>query len=103
MAKRRKGTKKKKEETPGEAWSRRQFNLALVNTGITLVATGTSAYFASKPTPPVQVIVQGPPQPVQVARAITMPLEASAYLTVTLEDAVLTHGTVSVQPGPTSS
>jgi hypothetical protein len=62
-------------------------------------------YVALKPSKPAQVIVQPvvTHPPVQVARAITMPLESSAYLTLTVEDVVLTHGTVTVEPGPTSS
>jgi hypothetical protein len=66
------------EEARAEKISRRRW---LVTTGISIVALTDSIYGRLKPA---QVIVlqapPPPPAPVQVARSITMPLEAGTYV-----------------------
>jgi hypothetical protein len=81
---------KRKKKNAADVWSRRQFTLALVNTGMSVAALGAS--LSNKPVivqvaaPPVQVL----PQPV-VARAITTLLAGGGYITVNVHDAVLSH------------
>ena len=101
MAKKRKRKKKATKGNPSESavWSRRSF---IVATSLGVAGLGLKVYGTLSPAPPVQVIVM-PPAPVQVAQAVTIPLEAGAYLTVAVSDATLTHeGAADAPPGATS-
>jgi hypothetical protein len=60
-------------EGPAGGIGRRQW---LISTGIGLVGVGFTAYGVLRPAPPVQVIVQVPPQPAPA----TIPIESGAYV-----------------------
>jgi hypothetical protein len=78
----------KKKGTPSEMWSRRQFNLGLVNTGIAATALGVSVCNTLKPAQTATIPIESGAYVANLAGIVTMTLSATGDLSVTPPDLV---------------